>query len=399
MKKTMMAILLLLLPGSAHSEPDTLLVEPKKQTSTIQYDGHLLAANIIEIQSPANVTLVKSHVNFGDKVTQHQLLFEFASSELEMQLSEAHLATLENQEALLKLKEWSKSYETLQAMANLEKTAHELERSKTRFVQTKQLYQKGIVAKDECLSDERMYKDSQQYYESAKRQLAQVQDKASNSAVHLATLKLEQAQIKEANLQQKVALLTVRSPIAGTLLAPIKSAENKQALPFYPKKSFALQEVIASVASLDTLCINIKVDEFDIVRLHKGQAANIEFAAFPNQVLQGVIVDIANQTNVAAKENHQPTVFDVKVALNTITPKIKDKLLIGMSATVSLQENLPEGLWISKRAVCYDNNEPYVVKLVQERQVKQKVVLGDNAKNEVLVLSGLVQGEKVAIHG
>ncbi len=396
MKKWMMAFLFALVVLNAYSMPPTQLVENKKQQGTIQYDGHLISTHLVEVQSPANATLVKSHVNLGDKVKQNQLLFEFVSPELEVQLADANMAVLESQDALHKLKTWSKSYEAMQAMANLEKAKHENLRIKSRLSQTKELYRKGIIAKEECLNDERIYKDSEQYVENAKRQLVEIKAKANPTALTLATLQLEQAMSKKALLQQKVEQLKVRSPIEGTLLAP-KANDNKQVMPFYLQKVFHGQEVIAWVADLTKLCITVKVDEFDIVRLHKDQSAMITFVAFAEHKLPGKIVGIA-ESNFSAKDNDAMT-YEVKVALNAIPSLLQDKLLMGMSAKVALEQTMPEGLWISKMAVQYENDEPYVEKMNGSNTLKQKVVLGDNAKNDVLVLSGLTAGDKVVVHG
>lgn len=374
---------------------ECLVVENKKPMATIEYDGQLFATHLIEIQSPANATLIKSYVNIGDKVTQSQLLFEFSSPDLQTELQDARMSVLESQDALSKLQAWSKSYEMMQASASLEKAKNELERTKLRYAQTEKLYNKGIVSKEECQLDQRIYQDSEIYFQNAKRQLSQIQDKASKTAIELATLKFNQAQKKQAILQQKISDLKVYSPVTGTLLAPIKSQESKQVLPFYPQKNFQSSEVVALIADLEKLSVLVKIDEFDIVRLQKDQIANIRFAAFPNYTLQGRVVDISNQ-NMTAREK-QATTYDVKVALTTIPKELQDKLLIGMSAKVMLREALPEGLWVAKVAIHYANDEPYVQKLNEQTLTKQKVVLGDVANDEVLVLSGIKAGDRIAL--
>ncbi|HRE30848.1 MAG TPA: hypothetical protein PLD88_02640 [Candidatus Berkiella sp.] len=64
----------------------TMQITNKKPLEKIQYDGNLLAANLLEIPSPANGVLLKMHVHYGDKVTQGQMLFEFGSQELQAQV-------------------------------------------------------------------------------------------------------------------------------------------------------------------------------------------------------------------------------------------------------------------------------------------------------------------------
>ena len=397
MKKWILSIMLQFFMASVYAVPEVLLVEQKKQTTTIQYDGHLCSTHLIEVQSPANATLVKSHVSFGDKVKKNQLLFEFVSPELQVQLAEANMAVLESSDALSKLKAWSTSFEALQAIANLEKAQNDNVRIKNRLAQTKALYDKGIISKEEYLLEERLYKDSQQYVQSARRQLAQTKEKGSKAALQLATLQLQQAENKKALIQQKADQLMIRSPIEGTLLAP-KLADNKQVIPFYPMRVYQGQEIMAWVADLSKLCITIKVDEFDIVRLHKEQPATINFAAFSQHKLQGKIVEIT-QSHFSARDPHEVMTYDVKVVLNEIPVQLQGKLLMGMSAKVALEESMPQGFWIAKVAVHFENDEPYVLKMNEQKTIKQPVVLGDNAKNEVLVLSGLVAGDKVVVHG
>lgn len=399
MKKQMLIWLLLLLISSAYATPTTTVVEQKKQATTIHYDGNLFASNIIEVQTPANATLMKSYVNFGDRVKQGQLLFEFSSPELQTQLSEAKMCTLESLDALLKLQEWSKSYEMMQAVANLDKAQHELERTKNRFKQTEKLYQKGIIAKEECLLDERFYKDSELQYQNAKRQLAQTQDKASQTALKIAQLKWQQAEAKEAIMQQKLNMLTVHSPIAGTILAPQRTQNSKQVMSLYPHRTFQSSEVIAWVADFSSLCISVKVDELDIVRLQKGQMATITFGAFPKQNIPGQVLEISNQTHTGTKEERQAMTYEVKVALNNIPDAIQDKLLMGMSAKVTLIDEMPAGIWVAKEAVHFENDLPFVFKLNKQEPIRQNIELGENTENEVHVLSGLAEGDRVVLHG
>ncbi|HRE30850.1 MAG TPA: hypothetical protein PLD88_02650, partial [Candidatus Berkiella sp.] len=79
--------------------------------------------------------------------------------------------------------------------------------------------------------------------------------------------------------------------------------------------------------------------------------------------------------------------------------EIQNKLLIGMTASVQLEEMLPEGLWVDKTAIHYENDEPYVNLMNEQFVTKQKIVLGDNVKNEVRVIEGLAEGDRIVLHG
>lgn len=398
MKNYFMVLLGFFIFNTALAEPVWMKVNNKKLMSNIQYDGHLLSANILELQSPVNATLQKSFVKLGDKVHPGQLLFELSSPELQTQLAEASISIIEKQAEFNKLQAWSNSFEMLQAQANVNKAQYELARTESRFVQTQKLYKHGVVSKEECLSDQRLFKDSQVHYQNAKRQLAHVKEKANPTALSLAKLQLEQAQNKAALLQQRIAALKIVAPFAGTLIAPQRSEGTKPFLGWYPQRIFQEREVIAWLADMSELCISVTVDEFDIVRLRQGQTAKVIFAAFPAAQLTGKVVDIAHQ-HVQAKDSRKAMAYDVKVALSHIPPEVQGKLLMGMTAAVKIEEVLPEGLWIDKIAVNYENNEPYVNKRSNQTWVKQKIVLADNAKNEVRVVNGLNIGDEILVHG
>lgn len=398
MKKTMMALLAIFMVNTVLAEPVLMKVQSKRLQSSIQYDGHLLSANILELQSPVNATLFKTHVKLGDNVKPGQLLFELSSPELQAQLADASIAIIEKQAEFDKLQAWSNSFDMLQAQANVNKAKHELARTESRFIQTQKLYQHGIVAKEECLSDQRMFKDSLANYQNAKRQLAHVEERANPTALSLAKLQLEQAQNKAALLQQKMTALKVLAPFMGTLIAPQRAESAKPFLGLYPQRVFQEREVIAWLADMSELWISVTVDELDIVRLQQGQAAKVVFAAFPAIPLTGKIVDIANQ-HVQAKDSRKAMSYEVKIALNAIPAEVQGKLLMGMTAAVQIEEVLPEGLWIEKIAIQYENNEPYVNKRLNQAWVKQQVVLADNAKNEIRVVKGLVVGDEILLHG
>ena len=117
-------------------------------------------------------------------------------------------------------------------------------------------------------------------------------DKQTAYQVEVARQKsaLEQVEQARAALKQArddLAKTTIYSPMAGTV-SELNKEEGEIAL-----GSQFQADVILVVADLSEMEAQVNVDENDIVSIHVGQAAEIQVDALPDQILTGIVHEIA----------------------------------------------------------------------------------------------------------
>jgi HlyD family secretion protein len=91
--------------------------------------------------------------------------------------------------------------------------------------------------------------------------------------------------------------------------------------------------------------VQVNINENDIVRVHRGDSANIKVDAYSDRVFKGIVTEIANSAkfNVATNMNEQVTNYTVKVRLlpssykDLVTAKTPQPFFPGMTASVDIQ--------------------------------------------------------------
>ncbi len=375
-----------------------VIVENKKiDNKPMQYAGVLVPGELVEISSPVHASIAAKFVNFGQKVTKDQVLFELSSPDLLARLNEERMRLFENKQHLEKLLHWQSSYEVLQAQYNVNRAEDEYHHAQERFEQTQKLYKAGIVSKEEFASDERSYKHNLNHLNQTTQHLKDIKRKGDEQYIEIAKMKVAQSQNHIKLLNDKVEALTIRSPLTGIFLPPFRNENTKEWGNAYQRKSYHEDQSLGVVAENDNVYVQIKVDEYDIVNIKKDQLAIVALPALGGKKLKGKIQDINLLTNKAT--SNQPVAnFDVKIKLDEMSAPLKEKMLLGMTASVDLARKPLKGLFVPKEAIIFQEEEAFITMFVDENnQPLQKVELGDTSNNHVLVTKGLKEGDKIVV--
>lgn len=392
-------VFIFLISGPILGEEKHYTIENKKMFSqSLQYDGTVIPSNVVEMVSPSLATIKAKHFNFGDYVEKDQLLFDLSSIELEARLNQAKMELLENSQGLEKLKNWKTSHEVLQAQYNVNKLKEESSHAKNHFEQTRKLFEAGIVSREEYLADERHHSDKQHQYQEAREYLSDIQKKGSKRFVKLAELKVETTKQQVEMLSSKVAMLSMRAPVSGMILPPQRQGDVKDSWGLSLNQTvFQESQPMALIAEVEQFYVHVKVDEFDVIHLAKGFPAHIFVVALGKQPLNGKIHEINVQPN-ATENGRKAANFDVKILIENIPAKMKEKLLMGMSAMVKFEPRALEGLLVPKKAIVYEKESVHVNLVQDDKSRKQEVVLGETTDDYVLVYEGVKAGDKVVLH-
>ncbi len=178
--------------------------------------------------------------------------------------------------------------------------------------------------------------------------------------------------------KQRVSEAMLVAPVAGTITAlDLEQGEFVQA-----------GRPVVTIADLEHLQIKLSIDETDIPRVEIGQPVALDLDAFPGQVVNGVVREIAPAaTTVQGVVN-----YDVLIDVNANDVPIKAGMTANANVQVARQENV---LLIPTRSIRAQGSKRLVT-ILENGQPKEIVVtLGLSNEQETEILSGLVEGAQV----
>jgi cobalt-zinc-cadmium efflux system membrane fusion protein len=180
----------------------------------------------------------------------------------------------------------------------------------------------------------------------------------------------------------KRLLLPVRSPIGGTITE--KHAIVGELAD--PSKS------LYTVADLSTVWVLVDINEKDLAKVHKGQAATLSVSAFPDLKLKGRITYIADQVDQATRT--------VKARVEVANPGRKLKPEMFASVDLALTADAPPVLVVSEEAVQDLDGKKVVFVAENETAFASRTVqVGRIVGGLAEIISGLKEGERYAVKG
>lgn len=229
--------------------------------------------------------------------------------------------------------------------------------------------------------------------EKAERKLKQsignisLKRRQNTAKLHQVKLSLQQEQSKLDRLDALVEELKILAPKDGMVVYKrtwngTKITSGSQIGVWNP--------TVATLPDLSKMVTKTYVNEIDISHLKKGLHVNLTIDAFPDKNFTGKVVDIANVGEQLP--NSDAKVFEVTVEINE-----KDTLLRPSMTTNNqiLVEEVTDVIYIPQESVFVADSISYVVLKTGLGREKQKVELGKTNDNFVVILNGLIEGEKL----
>lgn len=202
-------------------------------------------------------------------------------------------------------------------------------------------------------------------------------DAAPATAVNDLNYNLESTKIQKETIQQQIADNNIYAPISGVVVQKNANA-GEFANPGTP---------LATIMDVSVLKAIVYVSESNVYDLKIGQPAQISSEIFPGKLTRGYIKYIAPKGD----ENHN---YRVEVEIPNSGYKA------GTYVSVKFSFKKPaEALQIPKIALVEGVKNPYVYVVNGNNISIRKLNLGEEVGQNVVVLNGLVPGEKVVTSG
>lgn len=246
-----------------------------------------------------------------------------------------------------------------------------LNQVKTEYERQKELYGKGIIAKEEMDASEAVYKKAQEELETAKDNLDIVKTGISKKTVQYS------------NTQ-------IRSTITGMILdVPVKAGNS-----VIQANTFNDGTTIATVANMSDMIFIGKIDETEVGRVHVGMPIKLSIGAIENQKFDALLEYIAPK----GVEENGAILFEIKAAA-TIPDTVTVRAGYSANAEIVLAkaENV---LTVPESTITFSNDSAFVYVLtdtVGNKQTfdKKHIMIGLSDGIKVEVKSGLTTSEKI----
>lgn len=221
---------------------------------------------------------------------------------------------------------------------------------------------------------------------SAARAAAQAGVRSASEALSLAQQNLENATM-EAPIDGVIIFNNPGAAFAGAAGAAASSGEITEGSSVSPAAP------PFTVVELDALRFTAEVDEADIERVAVGMAAKVTLDSFPGEEFVSRVVRVNPVAQATATGG---TVFEVDLVLDDTGKDV----LIGMKGDATIEvSSRGAALTIPVEALFSEGGTDYVYVVKDGKLDKAEITVGAQTDTEVEVLSGLQEGDVVALSG
>jgi HlyD family secretion protein len=365
---------------SQHSlvEVTAARVEPQTLTQTKSTNARVEPTEDFGAHAPMAGTVAKVYVHLGEEVQAGQELVRMDDTEARKDLATAEASLAQSRLALLNAEQGGTAVERVSSTADLDAAKSQVQQDMAALAALKTLQAQGAASANEVAQ-------AQHQLVSAQAKVSELQ--ATKGARYSAgDLQAQKAVVAESQAavdaaRSAYAGVDIHAPFAGTIYG-VPVTQNQ----FVPAG-----EALVQMANLKKLQIRAYFDEPEIGQLKAGQPVTIVWAAKPNELWHGHVVEVPTTIQTyGGTRNVGETLISVDDADGVLLPNTN----VTVTVTESKHENV---LSLPREALQTKGMSNYVFRIVGDQLVKTPVVVGLSNNERFEVLSGLNQGDLVAL--
>ncbi|PKK82253.1 MAG: hypothetical protein CVT49_14610 [candidate division Zixibacteria bacterium HGW-Zixibacteria-1] len=271
----------------------------KDITEEVSASGYIQPKTKVNITSEVNAEIKAVLVKEGDTVKKGTPLVLMDTLQLQKDVDQARF-----------------SYDETMARTEANKSLYK--QADEEFARQKELFARELISETAFNNAEYSYLSSKYSYEAMVNSAKQAQ------------ARLE----KQLDLHSKTRIVAPMDGVITYLDAEVGEIAA-------PQTVYSQGKILMVISNLSAFEVEVNVDETEIVKVKKGQRANIEVDAFPDTTFRGEVIEIGNTAIITgAGSTEQSTNFKVKVLLTEVNAEVKP----GMSATVDIITNIRDDI-------------------------------------------------------
>lgn len=383
-------------------------VETPGGGSLLSLQGVLMPLRSMDITPPAMGRLQDVAVAWGDRVTAGQLLARVQSTELASQLREAEAAVLRLQPEAETDANPRASAEVRAAQRRHQAALRDLESSRGREAESRTLFDKGYIARNELDLASRETETLANAVEEAAEEVRRVERQWLPGQLRARGLDRANAKARLADLQARARQLTLTAPLGGVVMYPVRAEGRDGSGPIPELKDGAPvtgNEAVMTIGDTSSYVVRVQVGEAEVRWLRKGLPARIEFGGLSGQPIAATVHRVAALARATAGNPLAPPEFEVEVRLPadgaTLSAEQAAVLRMGTAARVQIPRPGAEALvQLPLDALQWTDGGAIARVRTASGVVEQRTLKLSRAETEYAFVSeGVKVGEEVWIPG
>lgn len=362
-------------------EVRTALVTRRDIVSTISTNGKVEPLEDFEAHAPQPGIVKALYVKLGDQVHAGQELVRMDVSDASSKIAQSDAQIAAATQTLRNMQQGGSSAELSSNKSDLITAEQQAQAAASQLNTMEALQAKGSASAQE---------------------VASARDKVSETSARVAALKSvnstryttgdikAQQALVAANVSARHAAtealsnVDIRAPFAGTVYkVSVKASE------YVP----GAEEAMVSVADMTRLQVRLFFDEPEIGKLAAGQAVKIVWDARPDHVWHG---HVTQPPTTVITYNGTRNVGEALVSIDDARGDLLPNTNVTGTVTIS-QHN--DTLSLPREALHTLGKEDFVYRIVDSKLVKTPVKVGVLNQTSMEIVSGLHEGDKVALGG
>lgn len=371
----------------------TMTVQPQPISQELSLTGKLEPFRTVNIPAPFDGPVTEVLFTYGQEVKKGQKLATIDDSDLLIKLRNAETDYIKARQEFDDTKHWKQTTEMRDAERDLVRSKNDKVNKKRKLDEAQALYKDGIISRNDLEQAQEDYSNSLDTLASSRDKYDAELKKGDYDYLRMAQIKLENAEATYDNFKKKAAKAVVISPVQGVTMKPEASGSGK-AVVLTEGTTVSQNQPMLAIASLESMEVQAKADEVDVVRLKVGQKVHVTGEAFPGTVLAGEIHNISSQS-ISSSDSQRPY-YSVNVTVDKIPAALASTVRIGMTAElqVVVYEN-PKAILVPINAVNAGAKTVQILDPTTNKPKTVQVTTGITTLQDVEILKGLKVGDKV----
>lgn len=355
---------------------------------TVTTAGELRARKFVQITVPPNTQQAEAYqlkiatlVPEGTVVKEGDLVAELDRSPLASKIQEVTLA-LQKADALHTQAQLDTTLTLSQAREDLRSMQLQLEEK--RIAKDQAQYEAPSVRRQAEIDLEKatrgLAKATADYKTKGEQAVAKMSEVGAD---------LERQRNRLKIVQDVMAGFTIKAPSAGMVIYVKewngrKKAAGSQVSPWEP--------AVATLPDLTQMESITYVNEIDVRKLSVNQKVKIALDADPSKLLAGTVSQVANVGE--QRPNADAKVFEVHVNVEVADTTLRPGMT---TSNAVLTQTIKNALFIPLEAIHSDSGRTFVYKKNGNSLSRQEIATGAMSDDEVVVVSGLTDADKVLL--
>ncbi len=258
--------------------------------------GRLEPGRVVTLAAPFAGNVEALLVEPGQRVAEGQELLRMDTREIAVQVREAQSALLKARRTLQDLRDWERGEDMARVRRALRSAQLAQSSTERKLRETRELFQRGIVPRNELDDLEQQASQQRMDLEAARREVESTRAKGQGR---------ESPDRRNGPGQRQREIRDAAGPagwpygaraFAGIVVAaPGLAGEQGSREPVQAGSKLGQGQALFGLASVERLKVSAKVSELDINQLREGQAVEISGDGFEGTTLAGVIAALGGQ--------------------------------------------------------------------------------------------------------